>query len=396
MKTATQKPKKAEVLTRSLGLHWPSVIWITLSPFLALGLSVWYISQYGITNGEILLWAFTYFFVGLGITAGYHRYFSHRTHDAHAALEWLYLIMGTMVLQRSALDWSRNHRVHHRFADTEQDPHDIHRGFFHAHMGWIFHHRPLDSDYSAVPDLLQNPRVIFQHKHYWSMFAIFGVGLPIALGWMVGRPLGGFILIGLARLVLQNHVIFAINSVAHTFGIQRYSLSQEARDSWLLAFISNGEGFHSFHHRFASDYRNGWRWFHWDPSKWFIWSMSKLGLVSNLKTAPEKMILQAQLLTDQERALRQLATLSEDRRSHYEKQLLEARAKIESLLQTWQETKVKLRAYRLERKRSAMQFSRDEYESLQAKMETYRREYRQACADWAALVQSLRMAAASR
>jgi stearoyl-CoA desaturase (delta-9 desaturase) len=141
--------------------------------------------------------------------------------------------------------------------------------------------------------LLQNKYCVWQEKYYWWLVLIFGIALPTGIGALYGRPLGGFLWGFALRMVLQNHVIFSINSLAHTWGKQTYSTKFEARDNWLLALISNGEGYHSFHHRFASDYRNGWRWFDWDPSKWFIGAMSYLGLTGNLKRTPKEKILAA-------------------------------------------------------------------------------------------------------
>ena len=125
------------------------------------------------------------------------------------------------------------------------------------------------------------------------MFLV-GAALPAFLGWLIAdRPLGGFLWGALLRVVVQSHTTYSINSVAHTWGKQKFSLRSEARDSWLLALISNGEGFHSFHHRFASDYRNGWLWYHWDPSKWWIRSLSFLGLTKNLSRTPKEAIARA-------------------------------------------------------------------------------------------------------
>jgi stearoyl-CoA desaturase (delta-9 desaturase) len=224
-----------------------------------------------------------FYFTGMGVTAGYHRYFSHRSHDAHPIIQWFYLIAGSTMIQRPVLDWAQVHRVHHLYADTELDPHNINQGFYYAHMGWIYQKTTLLNSYNMVPDLVSNKWVQMQKKYYWWIVLIFGAGLSTLIGATYGRPLGGFLWGFALKVVLQSHSANAINSWAHTFGKQTYSKKNHARDSFWLALFSNGEGFHSFHHRFPSDFRNGVRWFDWDPSKWFIGAMSWIGLTKNLK-----------------------------------------------------------------------------------------------------------------
>lgn len=278
----------------SHGINWWVASYLFASPILAVGGIIAYLYFNGVHFLEPLQFFFFYFVTGMGITAGYHRFFAHKSHEAHPIIQLFYLIGGAAVIQQSALQWSNIHRFHHRYSDTELDPHNINQGFFYAHMGWILHKTDLSDDRSMVPDLMKNKYVMWQDKYYWLLVLIFGIALPTSIGALIGRPLGGFLWGFALRMVLQNHVIFSINSLAHTWGKQTFSTKFEARDSWLLAFISNGEGFHSFHHRFASDYRNGWRWFHWDPSKWFIGSMSLVGLTKNLKRTPKEKILAAQ------------------------------------------------------------------------------------------------------
>ena len=103
------------------------------------------------------------------------------------------------------------------------------------------------------------------------------------IAWWIGHPLGGFIMAVCLRIIVVLHSSFFINSFAHTFGTQPYDKSNSARDNWLCALLTNGEGFHNFHHRFPSDYRNGYRWYHWDPSKWLIFALSKVGLAWDLQ-----------------------------------------------------------------------------------------------------------------
>lgn len=279
----------------STGIHWPSAIFVFLSPVATAIALAFYIYYNGVHWMEPVLLIVGFYVTGMGVTAGYHRYFTHRSHEAHPIVEMFYLIFGATMLQNPVLDWCQVHRVHHRYADTDLDPHNIKQGFFYAHMGWIYQKTSLLENYKMVPDMLANPRVMWQKKYYWWIVLVFGVGLSAAIGCIYGRP-GGAVLWGFfLKFVLQNHMAYATNSVAHTFGKQTYSKKQLARDNFLLAFFSNGEGYHSFHHRFPSDYRNGCRWYHFDPGKWFIKSLSFVGLTRNLKATPYPDIAKAQI-----------------------------------------------------------------------------------------------------
>ncbi|MGZ3723486.1 MAG: acyl-CoA desaturase [Bdellovibrionales bacterium] len=279
----------------SSGINWGIALYLFLSPILAIGGVIVYSIYNGVHWLEPAQFTFLYFVTGLGITAGFHRCYAHKSHEAHPIVQLFYLIGGAVVIQQPVLQWATIHRIHHRYSDTDLDPHNINQGFFYAHMGWIFQRTALVNDYSMVPDLLANRLVMWQKKYYWVLIGVFGVGLSTLIGAMVGRPLGGFLWGFALRMVLQNHIIYSINSWAHTFGKQTYSTKFQARDSFLLALISNGEGYHSFHHRFAMDYRNGWRWWHWDPSKWFIGFMSWFGLTKNLHRTPKEKIVGAKI-----------------------------------------------------------------------------------------------------
>lgn len=134
-----------------------------------------------------------------------------------------------------------------------------------------------------------------------------GIAVPLAIGAATGHLLGTFLLAVAARLTLVHHSTFSINSVCHTFGKATYDITLTARDHWLVAFITNGEGYHNFHHRFASDYRNGVRWYQWDPSKWVIAGLGYCGLASKLYRTPKKTILAAKMAAEQHLAERVLA-----------------------------------------------------------------------------------------
>ena len=152
-------------------------------------------------------------------------------------------------------------------------------------MGWIIFWKH-KVNYDNVLDLRKSRLVLNQHKWYtlWSVGS--GMVLPLIIGFALGRPLGGFVLLICLRLVIVMNSAFFINSFAHTFGSRPFDPTISARDHWTGAFLTNGEGYHNFHHAYPNDYRNGIRWFHWDPTKWTIYALSKLGLVWDLKKTP--------------------------------------------------------------------------------------------------------------
>ncbi len=249
----------------------------------------WYLWKYGATTAEWVLFWTWFICTSMAITVGYHRLFAHTTYKTHPVMRFLLLFFGAATFEQSALKWSSQHRQHHQFTDTDKDPYNINNGFWYAHMGWIlfFKHRV---NYDNVPDLKQCKLVMSQHFWYslWSVGA--GIVIPMAIGFLIGRPLGVFIMTICLRMILVMHSAFFINSYAHMFGSRGFEGKISARDHWLGAILTNGEGYHNFHHKFPGDYRNGIRWFHWDPSKWMIFVLSKCGVTWDLKRTPQKLI----------------------------------------------------------------------------------------------------------
>ncbi|MEE4637598.1 MAG: fatty acid desaturase [Wenzhouxiangella sp.] len=234
---------------------------------------------------------------GLSITVGYHRLWSHRAFRAAWPLRLALAFFGTFSLQNSILIWAARHRVHHRHVDdVERDPHSILSGFWHAHMGWMTRHwKTSEVNFDEVPDLQKDPIVMWQHKLYWPAVWILNLGIPAALGWMTGDVLGMILLAGAFRLAASQHFTFFINSLAHTWGQRNYSLDNTARDNGWIALMTWGEGYHNFHHAFQADYRNGLRWWQFDPSKWVIAMSAWLGLAADLKRTPWFKVQRARL-----------------------------------------------------------------------------------------------------
>lgn len=279
-------------MARRLPLNWLNIAFLVGAHVVALA-AVVYMVAVEFHWATITLAVVWYMLCGLGVTGGYHRLFSHRAYKAAAPLRAFYLAFGAASVQNSALKWSADHRVHHEATDRDADPYNIQRGFWWAHIGWLFYEREGEDELDNVGDLANDRLVAFQHRHYIAVAAVFGVLLPGAIAALWGDLLGGVLVAGFLRLVLQWHATFSVNSVAHLIGDRPYCLRTSARDSIVTALISLGEGYHNFHHRFAADYRNGLRWFHFDPTKWFVWTLSRIGITWDLKRTPREAIERA-------------------------------------------------------------------------------------------------------
>ena len=246
------------------------------------------------TLGMALIWGTL---CGLAITGGYHRLFAHPSYKTVWPIKMFYLLFGAAGIQNSALKWSADHREHHAETDHEADPYNAQKGFWWSHIGWVLFQKDQELDLRRVEDLVEDPLVRFQHRFYIPLAILIGAGVPFALGFIWGDPWGALLCIGFLRLVVQWHATFSINSLAHQIGTQPYSTSTSARDSWVTALVTFGEGYHNYHHRFQGDYRNGVRWYHFDPTKWWVWSLSKVGLAWDLRRMPSEAILRARQAT---------------------------------------------------------------------------------------------------
>lgn len=259
-----------------------------------------YLYHYGISLSEVLLLVFYLAATGFSITVGYHRLYAHATFKAHPVIHFLTLFFGAAAFEQSALLWSAQHRYHHQYVDTDQDPYNIKKGFFYAHMGWLLFWR-FNTPFTNSKDLQKSKLLMHQHKYYRTWAATSGILFPLLLGALTGHLLGALLLVVCCRLALVHQTTFCINSVCHMFGKATYDIYASAKDHWLVAFVTNGEGYHNFHHRFPTDYRNGVRLYHWDPSKWFIFCLAKLGLASHLRTVSPFAILEARLAAEKQR-----------------------------------------------------------------------------------------------
>lgn len=270
-------------------IRWTAAIFIPVITLIGVIGTPFYIYHYGVTTSELVLFFFYFFATGMSITVGYHRLFAHNAFKAHPIARFLLLFFGSGTFEKSVLRWASQHRQHHQHTDTELDPHSVKRGFWFCHVGWIMFYKH-NVEYGNVKDLQQSKLIQHQHDHYDAWSVTSGIIVPMLIGVWIGHPLGAFVMAVCLRLTLVMNAAFLINSYAHMVGSKEFDPNSSASDHWLGAIITNGEGYHSFHHRFPNDYRNGYRWYHWDPSKWFIYLLSITGLASNLKRTSEEKI----------------------------------------------------------------------------------------------------------
>ena len=266
-------------------INWTNMLIFSLTPLLALTLVPVYGYLYGYDSFEWIIFTLLFVYSGISITAGYHRLWSHKTYKAHPILRVFLAFGGALALQNDILNWASDHRRHHRHVDdNKKDPYSAGRGFWFSHIGWILrNYESASNDFSNVQDLKRDPIVMWQHRNYLSLVLLANIALPAFLGFINGDIIAGLLLGGLLRLVINHHTTYLINSLAHMWGKQTYSNQVSARDNPFLALITFGEGYHNYHHTFQWDYRNGVKWWHFDPTKWIINLLSRVGLTYGLK-----------------------------------------------------------------------------------------------------------------
>ncbi|HEY0686028.1 MAG TPA: fatty acid desaturase [Steroidobacter sp.] len=324
----------ADASTARAPLNWPAIIMFLISTIPVVTVFPWYAAKFGFDGFEwisfFVLWALN----GMAITAGYHRLWAHRSYEASKPLQIFYMLFGAMALQNSILVWASSHRTHHRHVDdVDHDPYSAKRGLWFSHLGWMLrNYESGKQDFRNAKDLEVNPIVAFQHKYYVPIAVGMNFGIPLLLGWMHGDIWGSLLLGGFLRLVVSHHCTFFINSLAHFWGSRPYTTENTARDNGILALFTWGEGYHNYHHLFQWDYRNGIRWYQWDPTKWLISACKFLGLARSLKRVPEFQIRQALVQRQLEKAQESLGQLQDHGR------LAALRQSLETEMQHFKET----------------------------------------------------------
>jgi stearoyl-CoA desaturase (Delta-9 desaturase) len=221
------------------------------------------------------------------VTAGYHRYFSHRSFSTSRIFQFLLAVGAQSAAQKGVLWWASHHRWHHKYSDTERDVHSPRmRGFWYAHIGWIFSEAWNATDTRLIPDLYKYPELRWLDKDGYQLLPTFALGLAFLL---LGGPFG--LLWGyMVSTVLLWHGSFAINSFAHLFGKRRYAMADDSRNNWLLAILTTGEGWHNNHHHYPSSSRQGFFWWEIDLTYYVLRLLALLGLVWDLRQAPDAVL----------------------------------------------------------------------------------------------------------
>ena len=322
-------------------VNWGNSIFLFFISALAVIGAPWYLI---VNGGNWVLWCMFAFYsiaTGLSITLGYHRLFSHLSFKAKWPVRLGTLVFGACAFENSALNWCSDHRRHHKHTDHDDDPYDISKGFFWAHMGWILFKLNPVPPMDNVADLRKDKLVMWQYR--WDKLIAIGVGLifPAVVGYFFAGgwvgALGGLLVVGALRVFFVQQCTFFINSLCHTIGEQPYSARCSAKDSWIMALLTFGEGYHNYHHEFQHDYRNGVKPWNFDPTKWSIWLLSKLGLVSNLRRVPAGKILLSEMTEARRRADERLAELKASDATVCERTMESVNELLEKVTQNYQE-----------------------------------------------------------
>lgn len=276
--------------------------WVRIIPFIAMHTAVPLVFLVGWSPVAVWTAVGLYAVRMFAITGFYHRYFSHRSFRTSRAVQLIFAVIGASSVQRGPMWWAAHHRVHHRNSDGADDLHSPRqRGFLHSHMGWFLNRKNFATQLEQVPDLARFPELRFLDR-----FDIF-VPIVLALGLFVTGELlethrpelgtsGGQLLVWgfVVSTVVLFHATFTINSLAHTWGRRRYSTPDDSRNNLFLALLTFGEGWHNNHHYSPGSVRQGFRWYEIDLTWYVLWTFSKLGIVSDLRPVPRRVLEEEQ------------------------------------------------------------------------------------------------------
>jgi stearoyl-CoA desaturase (delta-9 desaturase) len=258
--------------------------WVGSFPFLLLQFSPLLILVTGISAKSVALCAVMYVTRMWFITAGYHRYFSHRAYTTNRVFQFVLAFGGGAAAQKGVLWWASHHRDHHRYTETDQDPHTPLKGLVQSHIGWIVTERWSKTDLDAIEDFARFPELRFLDRHDWIAPWTFGVAAYLVDGWR------GVVVGFLTSTVLLWHGTFCVNSLAHIMGRRRYATADTSRNSWFVALITGGEGWHNNHHHYPPAARNGFFWWEWDPTYYVLRVLSWFGIVRDLRMPNAKVL----------------------------------------------------------------------------------------------------------
>lgn len=259
--------------------------WVWAAPFIGLHLAVVGVFFTGFTTEAVIICASLYALRVFALTAGYHRYFAHRSYKTGRVFQFLLAFFGGAALQRGALWWAAKHREHHRYSDQPEDAHSPRQyGFWDSHVGWVFRDARQQADLEMIPEFTRYPELMWLNKYDWVPGVLLGILSFIIGGW--AGFFAGFIL----STVLVYHVTFLVNSLAHVTGRQRYLTGDDSRNCWWIALLTFGEGWHNNHHYYMASARQGFRWYELDISYLILRLFEKLGFVWDLHAPPDSIV----------------------------------------------------------------------------------------------------------
>ena len=256
--------------------------WIRSIPFLSVHLVALAAVVLGTFSWSLLALAVASYYLRMfGISAGFHRYFSHRSYRTGRAFQFLLALLGATATQKGVLWWAGHHRDHHRFSDQPEDIHSpVQRGFWWSHVGWIMSRRYEETKVDRVKDFVRYPEL-----RWLDRFHVVPAVAYAALLWAIGGVpvlLWGYFV----STVMLWHGTFLVNSLAHVVGRQRYRTSDESRNNLLIALVTMGEGWHNNHHHYQSAANQGWFWWEIDVSYYVLRALAAVGVVSDLRRPP--------------------------------------------------------------------------------------------------------------
>jgi stearoyl-CoA desaturase (delta-9 desaturase) len=216
-----------------------------------------------------------------GLTAGFHRYFSHRSFKTSRPFQFALALLGTLAVQKGPLWWAAHHRAHHKYSDTPLDVHSVRqRGFWWAHVKWVLVRRYEETDWARIKDLAPYPELRWLNTY----FLVPPIALAVVLTLTGG--MWAFVWGFLVSTTLLWHGTFCVNSLAHVFGRRRYQTTDDSRNSFLIALFTLGEGWHNNHHHYQRSERQGFYWWELDISHMVLKALSWVGLVWELHEPP--------------------------------------------------------------------------------------------------------------
>ena len=243
-----------------------------------------------------ILFLIVYLCSGLGVTAGAHRLWSHKSYKARLPFKVALMLFNCISMQNDLIEWCRDHRVHHKYTETDADPHNALRGFFFAHMGWLMmkKHPDIRSKGKNVDmsDLCADSVLLFQRRHYRKLCITISIVLPTVIPWLCWGEdiIGSYLILFVTRYILTLHSTWLVNSAAHLWGNRHYDGTINPRDNWFVCITSIGEGWHNYHHTFPYDYSTS----EWGPklnmTTIILDLMAALGLVYARKQVSQQAI----------------------------------------------------------------------------------------------------------